>query len=172
VELALRGTAVTETATEDFRAWVTPHLVAMGRLAARLTSVADSDDVVQEALVRAWRKRSQYDEARGTAQSWLLAIVADRARRHRVRGLPAPAELIDVPASTTDVDATMDLEGAIRSLPHRQRLAVELHYLLGLDVKECASVMRCTEGTVKSTLSDARAGLRQRLEEVGRDERI
>lgn len=160
------GSAAAGVGAEDFRAWVTPHLVAMARLAARLTSAADSDDVVQESLVRAWRKRSQYDESRGSAQSWLLAIVSDRARRHRSRMRPAPRQLIDVPAATGDVERSVDVDRAIAALPRRQRLAVELHYLLGLDVRECAAVMGCSDGTVKSTLSDARRRLRTVLEEV------
>lgn len=151
---------------EDFRSWVAPHLLAMSRLASRLTSDADADDVVQEALVRAWRKRGTYDETRGSAQSWLLAIVADRSRRHRVRSKPPTHELIDVPVCGRDVDRSMDLDRAIERLPKRQRMAVELHYLLGLDVRECAAVMKCSEGTVKSTLHDARTNLRDVLEEV------
>lgn len=162
----MRGAATQAVDSDDFRAWVHPHLVAMGRLATRLTSVADSDDVVQEALMRAWRKRSQYDENRGSAQSWLLAIVADRARRHRTRTRPAPSELIDLPAPTVDLDRSADVETAIESLPRRQRLAVELHYMIGLDVKECAAVMGCSDGTVKSTLYDARQRLRGVLAEV------
>jgi RNA polymerase sigma-70 factor (ECF subfamily) len=165
MEVAVRAVSAGVTDAEDFRTWVGPHLVAMSRLASRLTSASDSDDVLQEALVRAWRKRSQYDERRGSAQSWLLAIVADRARRHRVRAVPAPAELIDLPAASGDLDVSLDLEGAIAGLPRRQRLAVELFYMLGLDVRECAAVMDCGEGTVKSTLYDARARLRGVLEE-------
>jgi RNA polymerase sigma factor (sigma-70 family) len=165
VEVAVRAVAAPAVDADEFRAWVAPHLVAMGRLATRLASAADSDDVVQEALVRAWRKRSQYDDTRGSAQSWLLAIVADRARRHRTRQRPS-RELIDLPAPGRDLDQSMDLDHAIAVLPSRQRLAVELHYLLGLDVRECAAVMGCSDGTVKSTLYDARARLRGVLEEV------
>ena len=44
-----------------FAEWVRPHLPAMARLAARLAPAADRDDVVQEALVRAWTKRRLYD---------------------------------------------------------------------------------------------------------------
>jgi RNA polymerase sigma factor (sigma-70 family) len=166
VEVAVRAGVTSVDDAEDFRAWVAPHLVAMGRLATRLSSPTDSDDVVQESLVRAWRKRSQYDETRGSAQSWLLAIVADRARRHRTRARSGH-ELIDLPTpSGRDVDRSLDLENAIGSLPKRQRLVVELHYLLGLDVRECAAVMTCSEGTVKSTLYDARIRLRGVLQEV------
>jgi len=165
MEVAVRAVAAPAADAEDFRAWVAPHLVAMGRLASRLTSAGDSDDIVQEALVRAWRKRTQYDETRGSAQSWLLAIVADRARRHRTRTRPE-GELIDLPRPDRDVERSMDLDDAIAGLPERQRLAVELHYLVGLDVRECAAVMGCSDGTVKSTLHDARARLRGVLQEV------
>jgi RNA polymerase sigma-70 factor (ECF subfamily) len=167
MEVAVRVESVRVDDADAFRAWVGPHLVAMGRLATRLTSAADSDDVVQESLVRAWRKRSQYDETRGSAQAWLLAIVADRARRHRVRSRPGQ-ELIDVPAVSAgpDVEGSLDLDNAVAELPGRQRLVVELYYLLGLNIRECAAVMGCSEGTVKSTLHDARARLRGALDEV------
>lgn len=157
-------------AVGDFRDWVQPHLLAMARLAARLTSAADSDDIVQEALVRAWRRRDSYDAGRGSAQSWLLAIVADRCRRHRSRNRhPETTQLIDIGAApATDVDRSLDIERAIGRLSRRQRLAVELHYYVGLSVAEAAAVMQCSEGTVKSTLSDARKRLLPALQEVSR----
>ncbi|MBV9098785.1 MAG: RNA polymerase sigma factor [Frankiaceae bacterium] len=155
-------------AVGDFREWVQPHLLAMARLATRLTSATDSDDVVQEALVRAWRRRESYDASRGSAQSWLLAIVADRCRRHRTRDRhPAAAELLDVAAAPSkDVDRSLDIERALGRLSRRQRVAVELHYYVGLSVAEAAAVMQCSEGTVKSTLSDARKRLLPALQEV------
>jgi len=159
-----------DAGARDFREWVQPHLLAMGRLATRLTSAADSDDVVQESLVRAWRKRESYDESRGSVQAWLLAIVADRCRRHRTRHWRhESSQFIDVAATpSTDLDRTVDVERAVRRLSHRQRVAVELHYYVGLSVAEAAAVMRCSEGTVKSTLSDARRRLQPALQEVAR----
>ncbi len=74
--------------------WVRPHLPAMARVAARLAVGADRDDIVQEALTRAWLKRDQYDGTRGTASSWLLAITADQARK-AVRRLRPVAELTE-----------------------------------------------------------------------------
>ncbi len=146
----------------DFAAWASPHLPAMARLAARLAPSADRDDVVQDALARAWRKRSSYDETRGSAQAWLLAIVADQAGKARRRAR-ASYELVEVAGEQPVPD--VDVERALATLSRRQRLAVELHYFLGLSVAESAQVMRCAPGTVKSTLSDARARMRPLLEE-------
>ncbi|HZZ97499.1 MAG TPA: sigma factor-like helix-turn-helix DNA-binding protein, partial [Jatrophihabitantaceae bacterium] len=62
----------------------------------------------------------------------------------------------------------LDLRAALGKLSRRQRLAIELHYYLGFPLAEVATLMDCAEGTVKSTLSDARARLRHLL---GEDDR-
>ncbi len=147
----------------DFTTWVNPHLPVMTSLAARLVTIpADRDDVVQEALTPAWRKRASFDDARGTPRAWLLAIVADQARKTRRRR--RPVNLVVVPAHT-DHPADVDLERAVRALPRRQRLAVELHYFLDLPVAEVAVAMGCSVGTVKATLSHARDHLHHDLGE-------
>ena len=162
----MTGVAAAVDAVE-FADWARPSLVAMTRLARRLAPQADADDVVQEALTRAWQKRAQYDSARGTATSWLLAIVADRARAarrsrlRRLRVVADSAEVADRPVA--DAEPDVDLEHAIGRLPERQQLAVNLHYFVGLSVDETAAVMACSPGTVKSTLFDARTRLRALL---------
>jgi RNA polymerase sigma factor (sigma-70 family) len=146
---------------EQFGAWVAPHLRAMSLLAARLSSDAERDDVVQEALIRAWTKRGQFDPGRGTPAAWLLAITADQARRARSRRRPLLGVL---PGRVRPIDDELDLADAVKSLSGRQRLAVDCFYFVGLGVAETAAVMGCSEGTVKSTLSDARNRLRKLLE--------
>lgn len=160
----------TDDAPAAFAAWIGPSLVPMGRLARRLAPGHDPDDIVQDALSRAWIKRATFDPQRGSATAWLLAIVADRARaarRERVRRLrlvDESAPLPDRPAPPDD-HADVDLDRAIESLAERQQLAVHLHYFVGLSVDETAQVMGCSAGTVKSTLFDARARLRTLLGE-------
>ena len=150
----------------DFARWVEPHLTAMTRYAGRQVAPADRDDVVQEALIRAWQRWSTYDESRGTPVAWLIGIVADRSRRHRTRQ-PAGTvvelvELVDNGGSAP-TSHDLDLERAVAGLSRRQRMAVDLHYFVGLDVATVAEVMECAPGTVKATLHQARARLRDVL---------
>ncbi len=148
---------------EAYAEWLRPHLPAMARLAARLAPDADRDDIVQEALARAWRKRGQYDARRGTPAAWLLAITADQARQARRRRRPL-ALMADVAARVRSADERVDVEYAVARLAPRQRLAIDCFYFVGLSLAETAAVMGCSEGTVKSTLSDARLRLRPLLE--------
>ncbi len=139
--------------------------MAMGNLASRLAGAASRDDVVQEALTRAWRKRDQFNAERGTARAWLLAIVADRARRVRRRG--RTHETLDeanVPSVRATDGTAVDIERAVARLPPRMKLTVDCVYFVGLTIAETAVVMDVSEGTVKSTLSEARAKLRAELD--------
>jgi DNA-directed RNA polymerase specialized sigma24 family protein len=145
---------------DEFAECVTPHVPAMRQLAARLAGRTDGEDVVQDSLVRAWRRRETFRPERGSPRTWLLAIVADQARQRRRRKPEGFAK-----AGVFSFEPDVDLERAIARLAHRQRLAVELHYFVGLGVKEAAQVMGCAEGTVKSTLADARERLRGWLDD-------
>jgi RNA polymerase sigma-70 factor, ECF subfamily len=156
-----RPSSIAESGAVEFAAFVEPHLPKMFHLAERRAGAANCDDVVQEALINAWTKRAQFDARRGSLAGWLMAIVADQARkswrrRLTLRSLGGTAE--------PSVEDHLDIERAVQALAPRQRLAVDCHYFCGLTVAETAAVMRCSEGTVKSTLADARARLRPALE--------
>ena len=146
-----------------FDAFVSPHLRDMWVLASRLAGPHARDDVVQEALLTAWRKLDTFDPSRGAPRTWLLVIVADKSRKHWRASRPT-LELVDATVPAADLEAHLDLSRAVGRLPRRQRIAVELFYVLGLPVVECAAVMGCAVGTVSSTLSDARKALRATLE--------
>jgi RNA polymerase sigma factor (sigma-70 family) len=155
-----------DASPDEFADLVEPHLAQMGRLAERLCGVADRDDVVQDALLRAWTKRAQFEPRRGALASWLLAITFDQARR-RHRSVRRSIQIIGSP--THSGEDRLDLERAVARLSSRQRLAVDCYYFVGLSISETAAVMGCSEGTVKSTLSDARGHLRLLL--GGNDDR-
>lgn len=158
----MRGEVVDRNPGDDFTAWVSPHLGAMNRFAARLVGQTERDDVVQDALVRAWKRRSTYDPQRGSPTGWLLAIVADQARKRRP-STTLPLALADSPTLPSGAERRIDLERAIAALAPRQQRAVDLYYFVGLDVATCAEVMRCAPGTVKATLHQARLRLHDLL---------
>ncbi|MGC4793203.1 RNA polymerase sigma factor [Micromonospora saelicesensis] len=150
-----------------FSEWVRPHLTHVAHLVGRMAPWAERDDLTQEALFRAWRMRHTYDPLRGTPSTWLLAIAANvalKARRVRIFGR-MPPDLAS--AGVEEASAKrLDIERALKHLSPRQRLAIECYYFVDLGIAEIAAVMGCSEGTVKSTLADARAKLRQLLEVV------
>lgn len=153
----------TDTPTE-FERWVAPYMERMALIAARFGPPGEREDVLQEALLRAWQHRASFDARRGSLGGWLFAITANAART-RVRGWKAVARAIkppDLPFS--DPDQKVDLEGAIARLSDRQRLAVGCFYAVGLSIAETSQVMGCSVGTVKSTLADARSALRISLQ--------
>ena len=156
------GDSVTAADAAQFARLVEPYLTKMSNLAERLANESNRDDVVQEALINAWTKRRSFDSARGSLSGWLLAIVADQARKSWRRKYVYFGQLEPPPGANPE--DRLDLWSAVSILPARQRLAVDCFYFAGLNVAETAAVMRCSEGTVKSTLSDARAALRQILD--------
>ncbi len=78
--------------------WRDHHDRLVARATRMLGDAASADDVVQEALIRAWTKRAQFDPQRGTPAAWLLAITADQARRARSPVKPNAPNVTAVPA--------------------------------------------------------------------------
>jgi RNA polymerase sigma factor (sigma-70 family) len=148
---------------DDFYSAVEPHIAKMGRVAARLAGVHNRDDVVQDALVQAWRNRRQFDPARGRFAAWLLAITAHQATKVRRR---LASRLFEPRLPTPlSVEERLDLTAALHRLTARERLALDCYYFVGLSIAETAAVMGCAEGTVKSTLASGRERLRRVLGE-------
>ncbi len=124
------------------------------RLASRLTrDPAEAEDLVQETVVAAWRRRGQLRDP-GALRGWLrrslVNRVIDRSRRH-------PVELLDfaaVEADWRDDDFTVDpeavleraelrdeLEDALVRLPVIYRIPVVLHDALDWSGQEVAQAM-------------------------------
>lgn len=162
---------------EAFGRLVAPHVAVARRVAYLHAPAADIDDVVQEALSRAWRQLPTLRAGSGL-RAWIVAIVANCARNHH-RGAIRRAnwELRDASRTVVD-DAAPDevaidndeakavLE-AVERLPEGQRDVVAYRYFLDLSEAETAEALGIPIGTVKSRLSRAMTGLRTELKGAG-----
>jgi len=141
------------------------------RLGARmLGSVADAEDVVQEAYVKAYRSlvNGQFDR-RSKIETWLYRIVVNTAIDAKRKKVPTPTEddtLVnlgwDGRASAEARLALKELSDWLGELPEDQRTALLLKTVEGLSSAEIAEIMDCTEGAVEQRLVRARATLRKR----------
>lgn len=159
--------------SDAFGDWVRPHVPAMARVAAAFVASDAIDDVVQEALLRAWKRSETYDPARGSARAWLIGITARQAVRHRARfrRLLVPHQPPELTAASSDVNADHELREHVAALPPRQREVTVWFYYVDLPVDVIADILGITTGTVKSTLSDARAALARLLGEDAHEHR-
>lgn len=137
-----------------------------------LSMLANPDlarDATQETGLRVLQSLGRY---RGEAAltTWALSIalnVCRETRRRQRRWKVLPTDWIkqdDQPGPQERADHNEQayrLQLALELLPQRQREAVTLRYLQGLDTKQTARAMRCAEGTVKATLAKALTKLRK-----------
>ena len=127
-------------------------------------------EIAQDAFVEAlrhWRKVQRMESPGG----WVRRVAirdAARSRRRQVRGRSLEVErvrLTDEPASLS-----LDVRIALLALPVRQRAAIALHYLDDRPVAEIASLLGCSESTVKTHLARGRQALNRVLGEDLTDE--
>ena len=138
----------------DFEADLRPVLPVALRLAAGMRlDRNDAEDAVQEAALRAWRKR---DTRRpGTSlRPWFLAIVANQCRETRRARWASVLRFADPPVRhdsvRPDAAGTADLVNALRRLPADVRLAIVLRFYLDLPFEEVAAVSGCSADAAKS----------------------
>lgn len=172
--------AITRVLAGDADAYaeiVSRHVDVARRAAIALGARDEADDVVQEAFVKAYRTLGRFRQ--GSAfRPWLLRIVANEARNlHRTRQRRDVREqrtaqlderlvidATDPSAELLGAERRRELVEAMQALPEQQRMAVVCRYLLDLDEREAAAVLRCRPGTVKSRLHRGLARLRAELD--------
>jgi RNA polymerase sigma-70 factor (ECF subfamily) len=153
-------------------------------------SLEDSEDLVQETFLRAWRNRRTF-EGRSSLRAWLYRIATNACldaleRRPRVVApqpdgqplaevpwlQPYPDRLLEGVATNADepepevvAKETIELAfiAAIQLLPPRQRAVLISRDVLGWSAAESARLLGASVASVNSALQRARATMKKHL---------
>jgi RNA polymerase sigma-70 factor (ECF subfamily) len=152
------------------------HAGALWGYCLRLTGHdrARAEDVVQETLLRAWRKRDMLHNPPPAVRGWLFTvarnIVIDEWRTKRARSEVTVADVPEVPSQDDRTDQLLlswVVAEAITRLSEEHRAVLLECYYRGRPVAEAAELLGIPEGTVKSRTHYALRALRLALEEMG-----
>jgi len=116
-----------------------------------------AQDVLQEAMMRIWRKAHLFDRSRGNALAW-MTVVTRNCALSRVAAIPPPSLSLDDAGelasaegvSADDQVAAADLRRCLKKLNEKYRKCVTLIYLNGLSYEELAAEIGAPVGSVKS----------------------
>jgi RNA polymerase sigma-70 factor (ECF subfamily) len=110
-----------------------PLLPAAFRLASgMLHNRDDAEDAVQEAAMKAWRKRASF-RAGADPKPWFLAIVANECKMHRRKRVWLPLDRPEPePERVAESDDVERLRVGLNHLDRKTRLVLVLRFYLDL----------------------------------------
>ncbi|MBG6192370.1 RNA polymerase sigma-70 factor (ECF subfamily) [Arthrobacter sp. CAN_A212] len=159
---------------EAFEVMIRRYAKMMRAYAARLLGGygADADDVVQEALVAAWKRMEDVRQST-SIKSWLMSIVGHKAvdlirRRkpdesigdHHHPGSPSD----DVAGQVENRSAADALSLVLETLPEDQRQCWTLREIGEMSYAQIAAELSVSESTVRGRLTRARSTLVKEME--------
>lgn len=158
---------------DETRTWDWESIRRRCALEARriLRDPADADDVVQEAMIRAWSRRESCRSLDGPLP-WCLQITRREAfrrlARRRAAGEQTLVEATDRSASEESdrVIDRVDLGRAVAHLHPDEQVLLALRYSHDYSQPEIARTLRIPEGTAKVRLHRARKRLETLMEQA------
>jgi len=119
-------------------------------------SAADAEDLLQEALLKAFEKRAEYDPLR-SFRTWLISIAIncgrDRERVHRGRLRILRTEAPRIAARDATPPPGEEVRELVHNLPAPLREVLILFYYEGYSYEEIAQLLDIPLGTVKSRMA-------------------
>jgi len=164
--------------------------IAFGELFDRLTprlkgflfkhgmSESQTDDLIQEVMLKVWRNAGQFDPTRGKVSTWLFTITRNMRIDHlrkEIRPKLDPEDPMLTPAPDEPADdqihyrQTADrVAEAVSGLPDDQTQILQLAFFEELSHSEISNRLDLPLGTVKSRIRLAFGRLRTALSELDR----
>ena len=146
---------------------LTPKL--LGHAYRILGDQAEAEDVAQEAMLRLWKIAPKWEAGRAQVSTWLYRVVAnlctDRLRKRRVSiDVDDAPEIADESPGAEEVMGQKSrmaaLKSALDELPERQRQAVILRHIEGLNNPEIAQIMDLSVEAVESLTARGKRALK------------
>lgn len=141
----------------------------MGVLARVLGDRATAEDVFQQVFLEAWQRGPEYDPARGSPLTWVLAIARSRALDQLRRRVPEPAGSLAL--METGDDALFDelierwrFASLLERLPDEEADMLRRRFYEGASQTEIAAATGVPLGTVKMRMVQGLSRLRDLLD--------
>ena len=131
-------------------------------------SLDDTDDLVQETMVKAWANRHRFIPGTNL-RTWLFTILRNTSfteYRKRKRQVDDPEHVEGLAAAAGQI-AHLEMEEfktALADVPQDQREALILVGASGFSYEEAAEICSCPVGTIKSRVNRARQRLARSLD--------
>ncbi len=129
----------------------------------------ESEDLLHEVFLEAWRTAKSYNPRRGNVRTWLFMKMRSRAIdrwRKRSRVQVMEPQLIEESAVIQEERPDHQKAGALmNSLPEPQRVVLERSFFFGLTPKEIGEELNIPVGTVKSRIARGLEALRRQVKE-------
>jgi RNA polymerase sigma-70 factor (ECF subfamily) len=166
-----------------FEVLISPYNRSLFSLAFRLTGdVEDAKEMVQEALLDAFKHLGQFDPQR-SFRNWLFQILTNAARK-LAAGRKRHEVLRSDSAVDDDIETTRQLDcrelrsrliDCLEVLSTRERQVFLLRDIEGRDIRETSQILGCSSISVRVHLSSARKKIadqmRKRFPEMLKDVR-
>jgi RNA polymerase sigma-70 factor, ECF subfamily len=129
----------------------------------------EAEDVVQDALVKAWKTRWRVRDPE-KFPAWLGTIARHRAHDifRKRRSVPLSAALDEViePSSVAEPNGSeldQQLRSALAALPELHRAALTLRYFEEMDYRRIENILGLSNGALRGILGRALASMRKQL---------
>jgi RNA polymerase sigma-70 factor (ECF subfamily) len=126
----------------------------------------EAEDVVQDALVKAWKTRWRVRDPE-KFPAWLATIARHRAHDifRKRRTVPLSEQIVESlePEPTNTIALDQQLNSALATLPELHRAALTLRYFEELDYRTIEKTLGLTNGSLRGILGRALASMRKQL---------
>lgn len=147
---------------EAFSDLAAAHWRRLLALARSIVADLEAEDVVQDGLIKAWRKLGSLRDPEAFG-AWLTRIVANTAiAKARRRRFFEPIDGVAVAAAASSIDSRIDVGRLLLKLAPKQRAVLHLTTIEGFSDSEIAEIL----GIASSSVRVHRLRARRRLAEL------